>query len=60
MQKIHPFGVAKEVGRGAAGLAADDLQDTVWFREAEGRAIEKGHFSRKQNVETVRQRVSQV
>lgn len=35
VQKICPFDVAKEVGRGAAGLAADDLLDTVWFREAE-------------------------
>lgn len=48
MQKIYPFGVAKEVGRGAAGLAADDLLDLAQ-RSREGGAIQK-HFSRKQNV----------
>lgn len=62
MQKIYPFDVAKEVGRGAAGLAADDLLDMVWFREAERAGIYRKAIlaGSRMSVETVKQRVWQV
>lgn len=49
--------VAKEVGRGAAGLAADDL-DTVWFREAERAELCRKSIlaGGRMSVETVKQR----
>lgn len=58
-KKIYPHGVAKEVGRGAAGLAADDLLAMVWFREAERagprrKALVAGG---RMSVQTVKQRV---
>lgn len=62
MQKIYPFGVAKEVGRGAAGLAADDLLDTAGFREAERAGLYRKAIlaGSRVSVETGKQRVLQV
>lgn len=46
------------MGRGAAGLAADDLLDTVWFRGAERAVLYRKAIlaGSRMSVETVKQR----
>lgn len=62
VQKIHPFGVAMEAGRGAAGVAAEGLLDTVWFREAERAGLYRKAIlaGSRMSVETVKQIVLQL